>query len=366
MDAVDRAAGYLARATQLDGMFEYRINMDSTVHLEPQYNILRHAGTVYAMATHYRLRPNDTPRAAIERAAAYLRNEAIGPVPGERDMLAVWSKPSVNRSGNPLQAKLGGTGLGLVALLSVEQISPGFTPLSELRGLGRFLVYMQKEDGSFYSKYIPEEGGRWDDWTSRFYPGEAALGLAMLYERDPADRWVRSAARALENLARGRQEEADPEADHWALLAAAKLLEVVDEAELPVSKELLVRDAVKLCESILREQVDDPLQPEFHGGFSEDGRTTPTATRLEGLLAARTFLPPGHGTRARIDSAVPRGIAFLLRAQVTEGEFAGAMPRSVGWDSTVSDEINRRATQVRIDYVQHALSAMIQYLQAMD
>ena len=98
-------------------------------------------------------------------------------------MLAVWSEPEVNRSGKPLQAKLGGTGLGLVALLSLENIQPGFTPLADLQALGRFTVYMQKEDGSFYSKYIPSAGGRWDEWQSLFYPGEAALGLLMLYQR---------------------------------------------------------------------------------------------------------------------------------------------------------------------------------------
>ena len=103
----------------------------------------------------------------------------------------------------------------------------------------------------------------------------------------------------------------------------------------------------------------------YDGAFTEDGRTTPAATRLEGLLAALTFLPPDDALGLRIESAVHRGIAFLLRAQVKRGEFAGAIPRAI--DQLPSTDpsavkFNRRASEVRIDYVQHALSAMTQYI----
>ena len=367
--AIDRSAGYLAKSVREDGMFDYRINMDPTIEVTERYNILRHAGTIYAISAYYELQPDDVRsadamRSAIERAGSYLRDEAIHPVPETDDMLAVWSDPEVNRSGDPLQAKLGGTGLGLVALLSIEKIHPGFTPLSDLQALGRFIVFMQKEDGSFYSKYIPSQGGRWDEWQSLYYPGEAALGLLMLYEKDPQNVWAESAIRALTCLALSRECRSDIPADHWALLATEKLLSLEDIDEMPVSRELLVNHAIQISEAILQEQIDDPERPEYDGGFSEDGRTTPTATRLEGLQAALNILPPDHEMRKRIDAAVPRGISFLLRAQVSDGEFTGAFPRAVGKidpDLPDADNFNRRATEVRIDYVQHALSAMIQY-----
>jgi len=83
---------------------------------------------------------------------------------------------------------------------------------------------------------------------------------------------------------------------------------------------------------------------------------------LEGLQAALSFLPSDHEVRERIESAVPHGISFLLRAQISEGAFSGAFPRAVDKVYILqSDEFNRRTTEVRIDYVQHALSATIQY-----
>jgi len=174
-----------------------------------------------------------------------------------------------------------------------------------------------------------------------------------------------SAARALAYLARSRENETDVPADHWALLATARLLALEQSDGLPVSRELLINHAVQICDTMLRNQIDYPWSSRYNGGFSADGRTTPTATRLEGLQAALTFLPPDHATRERIEAAVPRGISFLLRTQVNEGEFIGAFPRAIGKiDAFIhnTDGFNRRVTEVRIDYVQHALSALIQYL----
>ena len=367
--AISRSANYLVKSTKEDGMFEYRINMDPTIEVEERYNILRHAGTIYAMSMYYQLQPEANMLSATERAGRYLRDDSIHPVAGQDHMLAVWSEPEVNRSGEALQAKLGGTGLGLVALLSLEKIHPGFTPLSDLQSLGRFIVYMQKEDGSFYAKYIPSKGGRWDQWESLYYPGEAALGLLMLYEKDGSDVWLESAARALAHMARSRKNTTNIPADHWALLATEKLFLLANDDELPVSRELLINHAFQICNTMLQSQIEYSERPEYDGGFSVVGQITPSATRLEGLQAALSFLPPNHELRKQIYSAVHRGISFLLRAQISEGEFIGAFPWSAGKIDRINpnaDEFNRRVTEVRIDYAQHALSAMIQYLHLMN
>lgn len=365
-DAINRSASYLVKITKEDGKFEYRINMDPSIKVKDNYNILRHAGALYAMSMYYERHPDKNMWSAIERAGKYLRDESILPIPRESSMLAVWSIPEVNGSDDPLQIKLGGTGLGLVALLSIDKISPGFTPLPDLKALGRSIVYMQKKDGSFYSKYIPSMGGNQGNWQSLYYPGEAALGLLMLYEKDRSSIWLESAYKALEYLARSRENSADIPADHWALLATAKILSLENRNEVPISRGLLVNHAVQICETIIREQINDPARPTYDGGFNEDGRTTPTATRLEGLLAVLSFIPRTHDIYERINSSIPRGIFFLVQAQIKEGKFTGAMPRAVGrkWGiNPDAQKFNRRTTEVRIDYIQHAMCAMMQYQQ---
>lgn len=367
-EAVALAAGYLVRACRPDGQFTYRVNLDSAITLKPRYNVLRHAGAMYALAMFYQWTPDEKVRDAVVRAGRFLRDRCIAPVPDAQNMLAVWSRPEITGARNPLQAKLGGAGLGLVALANLETIAAESTPIEQLLQLGRFVVHMQKADGSFYSKYIPSKGGRHDAWTSLYYPGEAALGLLLLYELDGSPVWLEAAAKALGYLARSRQGSSEVPADHWALLATAKLVAVDDRGDAPVARDSIVAHATQVCESILREQVwsaDDPL---LIGGFSDDGRTTPTATRLEGLLAALACLShQQQELRARITSSVHDAMSFLVRSQVREGEFAGAIPRAVRRLPTdhprSARSFNRRVTEVRIDYVQHAMSAMIQYSQ---
>ena len=368
-NAANHSARYLTKNIKKNGMFEYRINMDPAIKVKKRYNILRHAGTIYSMSMYYRLQPDINMYSAIKRAGTYLKDKSIGPIPGKNGMLAVWSKPEVNQSNKPFQAKLGGTGLGLVALLSIEKIHPGFTPLSDLQSLGQFIVYMQKKDGSFYSRYIPSMEGRLDNWQSLYYPGEAALGLIMLYERDGSSIWIESAAKALQYLARSRKNSTNIPSDHWALLATEKILSLKNSNELPVSRKLLISHAIQICEAILKTQIKNTLQSKYNGGFAKDGRTTPTSTRLEGLQAVLSFIPPEHEMHKRIDLAVSAGISFLLRAQIKEGKFMGAFPRAVAkinQNAPSADKFNRRATEVRIDYVQHALSGLIQYVNRID
>jgi hypothetical protein len=265
----------------------------------------------------------------------------------------------------PAKAKLGGTGLGLVALCSLERIEPGNSPLDLLHRLGEFLLFMQKPDGGFYTDYQPGEG-RSKDWISLYYPGEAALGLIMLHELRPSERWLQAAANALGYLCRIREGQPQVEADHWALLATGKLMSLPDLPDSGPARQTLIRHAVQICRSIFAEAPWFPAASIGYGCLVADGRTCPTSTRLEGLLAALEYLPAEEGDLLKHISVVAdRGIRFLLKSQIRSGRLSGGIPRSVGLipkgHLRFSTQFNRRATEVRIDYVQHALSAMIQY-----
>lgn len=359
--AIDDATGYLVTACGDDGEFVYRINLDPEVELSERYNVLRHAGTVYALAQANGRKPKPAVVGAMKRSAGFLKRSVIGPVPEQEDMLAAWSRDEINHSGGPDVAKLGATGLSLVALLSVERLAPGTTELEDLRALGRFVRYMQKDDGGFYSKFYPPPEGRDDSWTSLYYPGETALGMVMLYEHDPTDEWLESAVKALSYLAVQRKRGRDIPADHWALIATKRVLALANHGDVELDRDLLVTHGKKIVENIVRSQ-PTPTAQHLLGSHASDGRTTPTATRLEGLIAALDFLPAENGAlRRRTMRSLEAGIAFLLLAQVDDDKHRGAMPRAIHRRADEGSSFNRRATEVRIDYVQHALSAYIGY-----
>lgn len=358
-ESIDLSASYL-----ID-----RITLDTAVTPTPQDIMLNHAGAMYALGKYHDFYSNDETRAALLRAGDYLQSYGIAPLPEDDRLLEAWSRHELTAAAGPVQAKLGGGGLGLVALLSLEKAAPGSTALKKLRALARFILTMQQEDGSFSWDFIPPQNDRWENWNPEDYPGEISLGLLMLYEQDPDPRWVEGATKALTHLARERENLDEVPADHWSLLATAQLFSLPEDLVSGDDRRLLLMHSIQVARTIMYDQIIISDSPLLIGGFSEDGLTTPTATRLEALLAALEVIPESETRlRDRISESVQRGMLFLINAQVLTGEHAGAMPRAIRTmpvdGSRHVDNFNRRAGEIRIEYAQHALSAMIQYVEA--
>jgi hypothetical protein len=155
--------------------------------------------------------------------------------------------------------------------------------------------------------------------------------------------------------------------DHWALLATARLFRIAEREGIPIPREALFNHALQICHAIVEGSQAPSTWPGMEGSLvrSAQGNVPSTAAALEGLLAALTFLPSSHPVSAHVRAAADRGIGFLVRAQVKAGRYAGGLPSDAatrpddGTEATRS--FNAQATEIRIDYVQHALSAMIQY-----
>jgi hypothetical protein len=145
--AIALSAGYMERACGADGKFVYEIDIN-TGKQSSSYNIVRHAGAIYALAMLNRSRPDRKAVGAMVRAASFMRKNYIGPGvrPGQ---VVVWSEPTSRRT----EAELGATGLGLVALAEVRKVAPKAVPLDELQALGRFALFLQKEDGFDQLRY---------------------------------------------------------------------------------------------------------------------------------------------------------------------------------------------------------------------
>ena len=204
INSIKISADYLKSNIDQDGKFVY-LNFLNGAEDKKQYNELRHAGTVYSLELYYEEYPDDSTLELIKRASSYLKDCCIFKVPGKKNLTAVWTNPYRVKNPRFRKAKLGGAGLALVSLVSLKKIENSAVDLALLRQLADFILYLQNEDGSFYSKYKPLEGGRDDSWTSLYYPGEAALGLAMLYEIDKDPKWIKGAVNTITYLAKSRK-----------------------------------------------------------------------------------------------------------------------------------------------------------------
>lgn len=377
--AIDLAAGYLLTNAQANGEFTYRRNLNPGVRYRYKYNVLRHAGALYALGQFrdYR-RPGgeklDRMEKVISAGNSFLR-ECLHPVVTDGGMLAVWSAEEKMDSralkGSPLVAKLGASGLGLLAL-AAESAPPADTR-EKMQRIARFILSMQNPDGSFISRIIAGKVDE-DDFNSLYYPGEAMLGLLTLYRLDHDPLWLAAAAKAMNALATRRMKEKRYPPDHWALIASRELWRLRGEWLPPAGDKTAVAagltaaglcgHAAGICEAMLAEQCVFPCLPGEDGCFRPGGLTCPTATRVEGMVSAYMFLPqPGYGDlRHRLRRACARAVNFLLKAQVKDGALAGGVPRS-STDDIIRNALGERARadEIRIDYVQHALSALMLY-----
>lgn len=361
-NSINLSAGYIDNFSKPNGMFDYEVDMLSGGVSDRSYNILRHSGTIYALANYYMENKNSKSLNTLVLATQYLKSCCIKPVDELKDILGVWSFKSINKSMSKDQLKLGGTGLGLVALMSMEKIKPGTTDAETLRKLGNFIIYLQKDEGNFYSKYIPSGIGRDDSWTSLYYPGEAALGLVMLYEYDPQPKWFNHAVKVLTYLSESRKNDKSVPPDHWALLATSKIIEISKKQNLPIPTGLIVDHGKQIVNGILSGIPPFPETDPRYGCLARGCRTTPTSTRLEGIISFYKVLgPEDDKLKEKISIASRNGVEFIVRAQIKEGKYRGAIPE--GYIADINQLKNRqwKLAIVRIDYVQHALSAFLDY-----
>ena len=341
-----RAGGrYLARAVGANGRFIYSYD-PTTDEVSPSYNVLRHAGTVYAMLELYGASREQELLEASRRAVGYLQ-EFIKPDGPEKDGRAcIVAKGAV---------KLGGNALAIVALCKYAEVTGDRQYMPVAVRLGRWMRHVQKENGDFIHKQS-WPGGDVFDFVSEYYPGEAILALTRLAAIDPGrkGRWLDTAQKGAKYLINVRDKGVPPSElihDHWLLYALNELYRARPDPS-------YLDHALRIARAIVGSQNRNPRYPDWLGSYHEPPGSTSTATRTEGLCAtyvlARDF---GHEREARaIYEAIRLGVLFQLHTQFRpESVMYLKDPQRClgGFHRSLTDY------EIRIDYVQHNISSLL-------
>jgi hypothetical protein len=294
----------------------------------------------------------------------------------DADSIAVWSTARLTANGEGADLmKLGSASLVLISFAPLVDRFPDVINRDLLKKIGNSIIHFQKPDGEFHS-IMYRDGSFEKGWNSLFYPGQAIFGLFELYRVTDEKRYLDAAIKSLLYLESSRRNlsSEDMPADHWSLIASAKILRYdgVDNE----TKQRILSHAEKVVRSIISLQIKQSRYESLIGGFSLKGEITPTTVKVEGLSAIYPFLSDKELMR-QTKSCMDLAIDFILRTQIREAPFQGAwtramtrydngpdnMDRSVSFIESKRREHNKAAGEIRIDYVQHALSALIGYQQ---
>lgn len=206
-EMVRSSARWLVENMTHDGKFLYYYDgvRDSVIdHAHPNrtiednyYNILRHSGGVIALLRAYELEKKDEYLLAAKKALDYQVRQTREHSYKGRQAYYLFDNQ---------KAKLGGSGIGLVALLRYRQTTGDTKYDPYIFGLANHLLSRIDDDGEMIGYYIhpnfnngkpiisptPEEKKQ---LFSFYYPGEALLGLALFEHQMPLSDEMRKEVR---------------------------------------------------------------------------------------------------------------------------------------------------------------------------
>lgn len=343
--ALDRAGKYLARAVKDDGRFVYEYKPYRGREV-PEYNILRHAGTVFAMMELYGARKDPEVRKAAERAIGYLLRQVRGGSIAGKPVKFVVEQGEV---------KLGGNGLAALALAEYARVTGNRKYDEVMRGLGEWILATQDANGRFKVHKQSFPLGRVSSFKSEYYPGEAIFALMRIYGLTGEKKWLDGAdagARYQLKVFSLLDDRRLPH-DHWLLYG-------LNEVHRKRPRPEFLDGAMRFARVIIQAQHtrENQPQPDWDGGYYKPPRSAPTATRMEGLNSAYALARDfGRGADAKqIRRSIDKGTGFLLRMQVGP-EIAMYCQDPEASLGGFRESLAR--SSIRVDYVQHAISALI-------
>jgi len=331
---------YLTSAIDSRGKFNY-IYLPQNDAIPTNYNILRHCGTTYSLLELYELTRDENVLNTAKLAIDYLMN---------------FVKPYLIENIENFETacivendiiKLGGNGLALVGLSKYTEITKDDKYLSLMSKLAKWITLVQSKDGSFFIHKQNYSNKMIFNWKSGYYPGESILGLLRLYKLDNNSEWLEASNKAAQYIIENMPVENH---DHWLLYA-------LNDLHFFSPKEIYIEHSLKIVDDIINSQINQSNYPDTLGCFNNIN-TTPAATRVEGLISAYKLCRDNRreDKLSGILNSIELSVKFQMQAQFrAENAMYFDKPELIQG----AFYKNLLDFEIRIDYIQHNLSAII-------
>jgi hypothetical protein len=343
--AVRRGADYLARIMSAQGRYLYMYH-PADERDDSSYGWLRHSGTTYALFEAYE--EFGTP--------SYLEKGELG----LRYLATRLSQDRASQGRYVLdtddeeQQKVGGAGLALLAFAKRAAVTGKRDDLETMRALARFILKQQYPDGHFRCNAdVEQETGKKLKAELWYYPGEAVLALMRLYALEPQQAYLDGARKGADWIVRVRDanvSDDNQDHDHWMSYADNELYRVTRD-------EAYLKHAYKIARAIQGKQwgAKGAPAPDFVGTFYQ-GQTTPASTRIEAYDADIVLSRFAAKPESWLMGPAVQAAGWVLGQQFdSSNDYWLRNPAKAGGGVRESLFVQ----DVRIDYVQHAMSAWL-------
>lgn len=195
----EMSSSYLADICGSDGKFIYGYYPIDNEKMD-DYNIIRHAGTVWNLILQYDMTKNDEIVPAIDRALDYL-----GRYIQYKDKNTAFLADS--RSLN-----VGGNGISILAYTAYADIFKTDKYNDIIKALANGIIFMQKDSGAFTHTLKKSDYTVYKDYIVIFYDGEAMYGLCRAYGVLGTKKFLRAAEKAADYFIDAHYEKDN---SHW-------------------------------------------------------------------------------------------------------------------------------------------------------
>lgn len=345
LEAAKMAGDYLVRNQKEDGSYVY-IYYPEFDKEDPGYGFVRHVGTIYGLFQLYRATGEDRYKEAAIKAFKYA--ERYFEIPKEAPHTAI-----LNYKGE--SAALGSMAIAVLALIEAPEdfLDKHYIELRER--FGNALIFMQIEDGRFYSYFSQAVRKEIPKKQARYFPGEAFLALVRLYEVTKDKKWLDAAKKAANYQMAEFWRTGVP--DNWVIQAMSRLYRIEQNPEYK-------RACYAMADYNWNHQWGTGLKnlpyPDYYGGYNNatPPRSTPAASRTEAAneAFALALFANDKDKIEQYAEAVLAAVRFDMDCQYREENSYFLLKP---WKALGGIKGSLIANDIRIDYCQHAITAFL-------
>lgn len=344
---------YLANHVRPDGSFDYYYDLHADNLSSGHYNMIRHAGAVYSLFRVYKRDPDNFLFSKGKTALDFLVHY-IEPCQG-----SLVGGLCLNKNG---EAGIGGTGLALLALATFQGATGDQTYLQTMQKIASWIVEQQAQDGNYQEYNVNVSTGNFTRHTNTYGFGEALLGLGRLYLLDGQKKWLDSVLKGIHFKEAADKEHRDDEialSSHWMVPAVRLAYGVKPQASFLkyVMRYVNGLDELQRIAPFCWSAKELSANPRC-------SRANSVACKTDGLANSFALLRHNSQQTVFIQQLMESHIHLLMRDHV-DGQLAKKFPNPSLSQGAILD-CPDCTSPVRIDDVQHTITGLLAYAEAVD